>query len=351
MLARNALTLFKRGSKLGLIPRVLSKCIHRDVGVIGVPFAFGQPHGGVSQSPQRIRESGIFSKLEIMGYEIHDYGDLQFEQYPHDPTSCNIKNPRAIGAATKQIGEKVRDIVKAEQTCVSLGGDHSMSIGTVAGHAEVQKDLTLFWIDAHTDINPPLSSLSGNIHGMVLSFLLHELKEYIPKVEGLEWIRPCLHAQDIAFIGVRDLDPAERYIIEKLGITAYTMHEVDRHGIDYVMEHAIDAVNPGLKRPIHLSFDIDSLDPAVSPSTGTPVPGGLTIREGMFIAEEIYNTGKLTGIDIVELNPEIGTQQDQELTLFTVGEIITACFGKRRRGNVPEGYELLKPQQLNADSA
>jgi len=315
------------------------------LGIIGVPFNKGQPHGGVAQAPAQLRVAGISKKLQLMGYRVHDYGDIQFQQFQDDPPSCNIKNPRTIGEATRKISETVMNVISSGQTCLSLGGDHSLSIGTVHGHLQVEPDTTLVWVDAHADINPPLASHTGNIHGMVLSFLLHELQQYVPRVQSFEWLKPCLHAKDIAFIGLRDIDPAERYVIEKFGITCYTMHDIDKHGVDYVLEHAINKVNPGLKRPMHLSYDIDALDPGFSPSTGTPVPGGLSIREGMFIAEEMALTDKLTGIDLVEVNPELGNKHDQELTLFTATEVIAACFGKRRKGNVPPNFQIPIPVQ------
>jgi arginase len=316
--------------------------VHTDIGIVGAPFAKGQPRPGVAWAPQKLRDAGMALKLEQMGYGVYDYGDLQFEELTNDPPAANIKYPRTIGKATKKISDKVSEVIQSNNTCLTLGGDHSLSIGTVHGHAQVEPDMCLFWIDAHSDINPPHASTSGNIHGMVLTFLTHQLQEYMPTIPGFEWVKPCINAKDMCFIGLRDLDPAERYIIQKFGITCYTMHDIDRHGIDYVLEHAMDTVNPGLKKPIHLSYDIDALDPAVSPSTGTPVPGGLTIREGMYIAEEMALTDCLTGIDLVEVNPELGTKRDQELTLFTAVEIIAACFGKRRKGNVPADYVLPK---------
>ncbi|ELU03494.1 hypothetical protein CAPTEDRAFT_151997 [Capitella teleta] len=324
------------------VPRRLA---HRDVGVLGVPFCKGQPRPGVAQAPQRLRDYGMLKKLETMGYRVHDYGDLQFQEFPDDYPAWNIKYPRSIGASCKKISNVVEEVTEKGQVALTLGGDHSLSIGTVHGHAMAEPNMCLIWVDAHSDINTPMASPSGNIHGMVLSFLAKELQKYVPRVPGMEWVKPCLSTKDIAFIGLRDLDPAERCIIEQYNITCYTMHEVDRMGIHRVLEEALHSVNPNLDRPIHLSYDIDSLDPAVSPSTGTPVPGGLSIREGMYIAEEIAATGQLTGIDLVEVNPELGSKQDQELTLFTACEIIGACFGKRRKGNVPEDYVIPTPAE------
>ncbi|KAI0231388.1 Arginase, hepatic [Lamellibrachia satsuma] len=298
---------------------------------------------GVEDAPQKLRGAGLVQKLQTMGYKVSDHGDLQFETTTKDPPSFNIKGPRTIGAAVNKISNKVANVIRSGDTCLSLGGDHAMSIGTVHGHMLVEPNTKLVWVDAHADINPPLASTSGNIHGMVLSFLVHELQEFIPAVPGFDWLKPCIHAKDLTFIGLRDIDPAERYIIEKLGIRCYTMHDVDARGISDVVEEAIRVVNPNLECPMHLSFDIDALDPSLAPSTGTPVAGGLTVREGMYIAEEMALTGKLTGVDLVEVNTHLGTKRDQDLTLFTACELLLACFGKRRMGNIPDNFQLARP--------
>lgn len=322
------------------------RCTHtssNEIGIIGVPFAKGQPKSGVQQAPSKLRDAGIIRNLEMMGYSVTDYGDLVFELLRDDPPSYNIKNPRSIGKAIKKMAVQCQDIIQSGKVCLTLGGDHSMSIGTVYGHAQAEKDMTVVWVDAHADINPPLASMSGNIHGMVLSFLVHELREYVPKVAGFEWLKSCINAKDITYIGLRDIDPAERYIIDKFGINCYTMQDIDKHGISYVLEHALDKSNPGLKRPIHLSYDIDSLDPAISPSTGTPVPGGMTIREGMYVAEELSNTGMLRAIDMVEVNTTLGDHRDQAVTIYSAVEVVSSCFGKRRKGQAPLDYELPRP--------
>jgi arginase len=315
----------------------------RDIGVLGAPVFKGQPHRGVSQAPQKLRDLGLVGKLQDLGSKVHDYGDLKFEDIEDDRPAWNIKYPRTLGASFKKISDNVQDIIKRGQMALTLGGDHSVGIGTVHGHAMAQPNMCLFWVDAHADINTPLASSSGNPHGMPLSFLVEELQQYMPKVPGFEWIQPCLTTQDIVYIGLRDLDTAEKWIIKEYGIKAFTMDDVDRLGIHQVMVEGLDAINPGRDRPIHLSFDIDSLDPAVAFSTGTSVPNGLTCREGMYVAEYLANTGQLTGFDLVEVNPQLGSKQEQNVTLDTAVEVIEACFGKRRQDNVPDDYKIPMP--------
>ncbi|CAH1792703.1 unnamed protein product [Owenia fusiformis] len=321
-----------------------TKYSSKDIGFLGVPFAAGQSRGGVEHGPAALRDAGIVQKLGYMGFNVHDYGDLKFDHIFHDPPDI-VKNPRSVGQGAYQVSEAVKDIISAGHCGLTIGGDHSLSIGTVHGHCQAEENVCLIWVDAHADINTPLTSATGNVHGMCLSFVVHELQEYIPDIVDFDWIQPCISAKDIAYIGLRDLDPGERHIIEKLGISCYTTHEIDHFGIEYVLKKSIEAVNPNMDRPMHLSYDIDSLDPAISPSTGTPVPGGLTIREGMYIAEELAQTGLLHHIDLVEVNPLIGTKRDQNLTIFTASEIIQACFGKRRRGNVDPNYKLPIPEK------
>ncbi|CAD5113692.1 DgyrCDS2851 [Dimorphilus gyrociliatus] len=302
-----------------------------------------QPRPGVKYAPEALRNVNLIKNLSLMGHEVIDHGDLKFEAVPNDTAIYNIQTPRTIGKAAKQISDKVEEILRCGQTVVTLGGDHSMSVATIHGHAKVENDLAIIWIDAHPDINTPLTSASGNIHGMPLSFLTKELQPYVPKLPGFEWLKPCISVKDIAFIGVRDIDKAERYIIDKYNITTFTMRDIDKLGMECVLERTIEAINPTLNKKIHMSFDIDSLDPAFAPSTGTPVPYGLSLREGMFLVEEIALTNKVTGIDLVEINPDLGSQRDQFTTISAAAEVLYAFFGKRTKTQLPSDYVLPKP--------
>ncbi|XP_070578289.1 arginase-2, mitochondrial-like isoform X2 [Ptychodera flava] len=278
--------------------------------------------------------------------DVKDYGDLVFEEIKEDPPFMGkIKNPRYVGSANKKISEAVSQIIRDGRLCVSLGGDHAITIGTLHGHAQAQPDVSVIWVDAHVDINTPLTSPSGNIHGTPVSYLVHELQEYVPVMPGFEWLKPCISAKDIAFIGVRDIDPGERFIIEKFGLKCFSIHDIDKLGIVEVLKRAMDAVNPHRDKSFHISFDIDALDPTFAYSTGTPVFGGLSFREGMYIVEEVGSTGLLTAIDMVEVNPELGDKLFQERTVASAVEVLTAAIGKRRHGNFPSFYDLPKASQ------
>jgi arginase len=221
---------------------------------------------------------------------------------------------------------------------LTLGGDHSIAIGTIAGTARairerLNREMAVVWVDAHCDINTPETSESGNIHGMPVAFLTGLAKEERKDIFG--WLKDenLISVKKLVYIGLRDVDRGEKLILREHGIKAFSMHDIDRyveypiphlgsphtlmlprHGIGRVMEMALGHI--GNDTPIHLSFDVDALDPMWAPSTGTPVRGGLTLREGDFIAECVHETGCLVAMDLVEVNPtlepgidDIGAQQ------------------------------------------
>ncbi|KAM9315690.1 arginase-1 [Gastrophryne carolinensis] len=311
----------------------MSSRTKRSLGVIGAPFSKGQPRGGVEEGPIYIRRAGLIEKLEELEYDVKDYGDLNFPDLPQDEPFENVKNPRTVGQATEKVANAVVEVKKSGRICLTLGGDHSLAVGTIAGHAKVHPDLCVVWVDAHADINTPMTSPSGNLHGQPVSFLIKELKNKVPSIPGFSWVKPCLSAKDIVYIGLRDVDPGEHFILKSLGIKSFSMSDVDRLTINKVMEETIEYLVGKKKRPIHLSFDIDGLDPSVAPATGTPVPGGLTYREGMTITEQIHNTGLLSALDMMEVNPSRGeTQRDSQVTVNTAISMILSCFGKAREG-------------------
>lgn len=182
------------------------------------------------------------------------------------------------------------------------------------------------WVDAHSDINTPESSLSGNMHGMPVSFLLGLVKG-ANKLPSMEWFNPCLNPKDIVYIGLRDLDKAEKVMIKELGIKAFTMYDIDKYGIGKVMEETLNYLSN--KTSIHLSYDIDALDPVYAPSTGTSVRGGLTFREGNFVCEALYESGKMTSMELVEVNPLIKSELDAKSTLDMSISLISSAMGQR----------------------
>nr|XP_020655540.1 arginase-2, mitochondrial isoform X2 [Pogona vitticeps] len=304
------------------------------VTLIGAPFSRGQKKKGVDHGPQAIRNAGLVGKLSRMGCQVYDVGDLNFTQVPNDELYNNlVKYPRSVGLASQVLADTVNEAVAAGHSCVTIGGDHSLALGSISGHTRQYPHLCVIWVDAHADINTPLTSHSGNLHGQPVSFLLRELQDKVPQLPGFSWIKPCLSRSDIVYIGLRDVDPAEHYILKNFGIQYFSMRDVDGLGIQKVMERTFDHLLGRGQRPIHLSFDIDAFDPALAPATGTPVLGGLTYREGMYISEEIHNTGLLSAVDLVEVNPLLGASQEEvNATANLAVDVIATCFGQTREG-------------------
>jgi len=291
----------------------------KTVAIVGCPFSGGQPRAGVDTGPIHLVQAGLIDQIKGLGWHVEFGGHHQFEDLTvtQDPPAGIVKRPRLVSKVNQQVAKEIEGHAKAGRLPVTLGGDHSLAMGTVTGTLSAHPDACLIWIDAHADINTIATTESGNLHGMPVSFLLglntpseiqalkvsngHSTDEPAP----FSWLEPKLDASRVVYIGLRDIDSGERKILKENKIKCFSMHEVDKYGIGKVMEMALDHVNPERNRPIHLSFDVDALDPTVAPSTGTPVRGGLTFREGHYICEAVYETGLLAALDIMEVNPSL----------------------------------------------
>lgn len=312
-----------------------STSAQQEIGVLGVPLHHGQRKLGVEDAPKFLREAGLLDQIKGLGYMVKDFGDVRIEG-KQDVSECNMLESDIVGKTNKNIRDAVAEVLLSGRVSLNLGGDHSFSIGSVAGHAlATHSDVAVIWVDAHADINTPSSSGSGNIHGMPVSFLLYEMAPYVMKPKAFEWVQPCVHKENFAYIALRDVDSYERYFIDKLGITVYDMAEVDRLGIRNVVQRILNKINPTGTKSLHVSYDIDSLDKMVAPSTGTPVMGGLTLREGLVIAEEVSNSGQLKVLDLAEVNLRLGSKEDAERTLDCSLKLMDAFFGGQRKGNLP----------------
>ncbi|KAI8631439.1 arginase [Xylariaceae sp. FL1651] len=288
-----------------------------DLGVVAVGFSGGQGKAGVDAAPSALIEAGLLSQLrnelnyKLHGDEIvHGYNDLVPKD---DPPYRNMKNPGTVSAVTQRLSEQVYSHAKEGRMVLTLGGDHSIAIGTIAGTAKavrerLGREIAVIWVDAHADINTPETSGSGNIHGMPVSFVTGLTTETKPEYFG--WLKPenMLSVSKLVYIGLRDVDAGEKRILRENGIKAFSMYDIDRHGIGRVVEMALAHI--GNDTPIHLSFDVDALDPMWAPSTGTPVRGGLTLREGDYICESVHLTGSLVAVDLVEVNPSLAADRD-----------------------------------------
>ena len=307
--------------------RVLKLNPTRKVGVWGACFDQGQRHPGASEGPDVIRSSGLLQKLSVMGVEVEDHGDVRVERSAdHD----NLENrQRATAKFSHTTFDMVRKILGKGQLALTLGGDHSVGLGTVAASLQHDADTVVVWVDAHADINTMTSSNSGNMHGMPVSFNIPQLAEQFPHPQLMDWITPRLDPARIVYIGLRDVEEAERSILTRLNIAAYYMSDIDRLGISNVISEALEKMDPDGRRKIHLSFDIDALDPSEASATGTPVRGGLTLREGMTVCDLIQRTGRLSAMDIVEVNPRLGDTVEVKKTVDSAALLIYSALGLR----------------------
>uniref|UniRef100_A0A8C7X2F8 Arginase n=1 Tax=Oryzias sinensis TaxID=183150 RepID=A0A8C7X2F8_9TELE len=233
-----------RGPLSRILRSKLGKCSQQtraeSVAVLGAPFCRGQKRGGVEQGPKVIRDAGLVERLSSLDYSVHDFGDLNFPPVEKDEPYMGVKFPRTVGAANKMLSGAVSRAVGAGHRLVLLGGDHSLAIGSVSGHARQCPDLCLIWVDAHADINTPMCSPSGNLHGQPVAFMLKELQDKMPSIPGFSWMKPFLSSRDLVYVGLRDVDPGEHLILKNLGIQYFTMRDIDRLGIQRVMEVALD---------------------------------------------------------------------------------------------------------------
>ncbi|XP_046918479.2 arginase [Dermatophagoides farinae] len=313
-----------------------------NIGVIGIPFWYGQSKLGTNQAPETLRSKGLIDKLSTCFGQNHviDFGNISLEIAPNELilNDNQWKNPNEFNLwrICQKSSQCIENLVKNGYVPLILGGDHSIAVGSVMGtQRALANDLSLIWIDAHADANTVQSSYSGNLHGMPISFLV---KNGIAatKVENSEknhqQIKPCISAKNIVYIGLRDVEIQELKLLKDLNITYFSMRDVDHLGIQKVIARAIDKIDPLNKNKLHVSFDVDSMDPMIIPSTGTPVMGGLTLRETFQIAEYIAQTGRMIALDVVEFNPNIGTEQIVDQSARYIIDIITTFFGKSRLG-------------------
>ncbi|KAH9180300.1 arginase [Lactarius sanguifluus] len=297
----------------------------------------GQHRIGVDKGPIHLVNAGLVEQLKDLGWVVEFDGHHQFEDISAavDPPTGKLRNPKLVSNVTEAVGRVVAGHASKGSLPLTLGGDHSLAMGTIAGTLSKYPDACVIWIDAHADINTPETSDSGNIHGMPLAFLTSvsgstSLGDFASSQPiPFSWLDSVhLPPSNLAYIGLRDVDRGEKAIIREHNIAAFSMHEVDRYGIGKVVEMALDRVNPDRSKPIHLSFDVDALDPSVAPSTGTPVRGGLTFREGHYICERLYETGLLVAVDLMEVNPSLKEEADAQQTVAVGCSLVRAALGE-----------------------
>ena len=293
----------------------------QSVAVLGAALDLGTTRRGVDMGPSAIRYSGLAERLDSMGVDVVDGGNVATTM----PEIAPIRHERArylpaILATCGQLAERVVQFTGEGHFPLVLGGDHSIAMGTLAGLSKAHGSGGVIWVDAHGDANTPDTTPSGNVHGMPLAAALGECGFSIDGFESPPWIDPSR----VALVGVRQLDEGEKALIRKLGLQVLTMAEIDRRGIAGVMHKALDiAAGPGF---VHLSFDMDALEPEIAPGVGTPVRGGLSYREAHLAMELAAESRQLTSMEIVEVNPIL---DHANATGALAVELVASALGAR----------------------
>ena len=267
-----------------------------NISVLGIPLDLGAGRRGVDMGPSALRLAGLAKSLTILGHTVFDYGNVQMPVAEALTSSNGLHYAETIAETCRQAFLELTRVPK-DSFPIALGGDHSVSLGSVAGVAQAGRT-GVIWIDAHADLNTPESSPSGNIHGMPVSHLLGQGDSRLLDIWGGGAV---LRPQDLVFIGLRSLDPFERSFVREHNIRAYTMKELDTRGLAVVAEEAVEYLSDVPR--LHVSFDADALDPTIAPGVGTPVPGGLSYREAHLLMELLADSEKVTSLDLVEVNP------------------------------------------------
>ncbi|HZG10931.1 MAG TPA: arginase [Kurthia gibsonii] len=276
-----------------------------NISMIGVPIDFGQMRRGVDMGPSAIRYAGAVERLEALGHEVVDEGDIYVPNAAKLEVHPKLRNLGAVVEACTKLAEQVATAVEHKKFPLVLGGDHSIAIGTLAGLAQHYKNLGVIWYDAHADMNTAETSPSGNIHGMPLAVAMGLGHEKLTHIGGEQ---PKIDPKNLVIIGARSVDEGERELIKEKGIKVYSMHEIDRLGMAAVMEDALAYLRSREIDGLHLSLDLDGLDPMYTPGVGTPVLGGITYRESHLAMEMLQESNLLTSAEFVEVNPVLDTK-------------------------------------------
>ena len=297
------------------------------IAVIGAPLDLGAGRRGVDMGPSAVRVANLNARLASLGYVVEDLGNVPVSQpEAESPGPQNARYLAQITGTCTRLASLVEDALDRGRVPVVLGGDHSIAVGTVAGVAahfrKKNQKLGLLWIDAHADMNTPESSPSGNVHGMPLACCVGMGPVELTHIGGFA---PKVDPANVVLIGIRSVDERERRHVQSSGVRAFTMRDVDERGLRNVMEEAIRVAGNGTAG-FHVSFDMDSVDPREAPGVGTPVKGGLTYREAHLAMELLCDSGLVTSMEVVEVNPVI---DEANRTGDLAVELVMSAMGQR----------------------
>lgn len=297
--------------------------VNKKVSIIGAKFCEGQSTKGVAKGYDELKKIGLFDVIKSIGWEYEDTGYLEpstneiskdsniilnNNNFNNDEYTYTIKNDRCIGKFSELLFHKITQELKKKNFVLNVGGDHSIAFASILSSLQIYKNLKVIWIDAHGDINTPETSPSQNYHGMPLA---HILNLFNKKVPGFEWTESMqfLKPENVIIIGLRDVDEFEKLIIKKSKINYYTMFDIEKYGIAKIIENGLNIIDKNEKYPIHISFDVDSIDPFYAPGTGTLARGGLTYREIHYLLKYLSDTNRVVSMDLVEFNPETDVKE------------------------------------------
>ncbi|HEY1743559.1 MAG TPA: arginase [Granulicella sp.] len=316
------------GSSIGPIKSGVQSLPPRNIHILGVPLDLGASRRGVDMGPSAVRVAGLEAHLEALGHNVTDGGNIgvAIAETKHRGEE-NARYLKEIAETCTTVAQEVCKTLQRGMTPVILGGDHSVAAGSVSGVAEYyrsrQQKIGLIWIDAHSDLNTPETSPSGNVHGMPLAALLGLEPKSLADICGFS---PKVLPENTVLIGVRDIDTTEKENIKRVGLThVYTMRDIDERGMRAVMEDALRAAGHGTAG-YQVSLDMDWIDPENAPGVGTPVRGGATYREAHLAMEIIADHGGMLSLEVVEVNPVL---DERNRTADLAVELISSAFGKK----------------------
>ena len=298
------------------------RSMNKSVQIFGVPMDLGQRRRGVDMGPSAVRYAGLSARLAALGYKVTDNGNLAVPLPEHEPPDTSrARHLQSVAGVCRSVYEAALRVLQQQDCAIFLGGDHSISIGTVSAMVGYGSGVGVIWVDAHGDFNTPDITPSGNVHGMALAALLGM---GAPELTNIGHAGAKLSAAQTVLFGARDLDTGEREALHGAGVLVVTMREIDEVGVAAAARRALDYLGP-LSR-LHVSLDMDALDPMEAPGVGTPVSGGLTFREAHLLMETLADTDKVASLDIVEVNPIL---DDRNRTAKLGVDLAASLFGQR----------------------
>jgi arginase len=300
----------------------------KKIAVLGAPIEIGASQRGTLMGPAALRTAGLLTLLDGLGFEVEDHGDFSIGEVAElaDALPDNAKHYREIQRWTRGLSPRAYELARSGAIPIFLGGDHSLSMGSVNGIArywhEMGRELFVMWLDAHADYNTPATTITGNMHGMSAAFLCGE-----PGLDGLlgEELRSPIEPDQLELFGTRSIDKLEKDLLRSRRISMADMRQIDEFGVGVPIRRVIDKVK-ARGGVLHVSFDVDFLDPSLAPGVGTTVPGGATYREAHLVMEMLHDSGLVRSLDIVELNPFLDVRGH---TARTAVELIGSLFGQQ----------------------